>query len=214
VGAPRARHAILRSRRAAARIARPLNASVRCHVSPLAKSLFGISLGALTFLICLRIAIPKLVVGENVGYLSNAIWALSFTSGLAEWRGMFALKTFLSARALAAQAIVPITAGFIYVLCGYRPGNRSQLVEDHSAIRDDGPKGGKSQPAPKATISDSRCCHDYSESGTAIGPTWHLTTRSSGPAHYPRGRASSAPAILRRPRACSARVRPLNAGVR
>jgi len=41
-----------------------------------------------------------------------------------------------------------------------------------------------------------------------------LTTRSSRPAHHPRGRASVFPTVRRRPRAFGLRGRPLNASVR
>ena len=55
-------------------------------MSLLAKLFFLVALGSLLALIGLRVLDPNIVVGTNVGFGINAVWAFSFPLGLTEWK--------------------------------------------------------------------------------------------------------------------------------
>ena len=97
-----------------------------------------------------------------------------------------------SGRQLRGLALASVSVGFMVGLSGFRRCSCGQI---HSSVR--------SQPGPLfdaaagARVLSAQELMQLSQSFTH----GRLTTRSSGPAQYPRGRASGAPAILRRPRA-------------
>ncbi|MHB8624169.1 MAG: hypothetical protein ACYC9J_11820 [Sulfuricaulis sp.] len=91
----------------------PLEDTVRCHINYLAKLFFGVSVGALLGLVCLRYAQPQIVVGTSTGFWINVIWGFSFSSGVAEWNGL--LNRLGLFRYWYTKAIIGITTLYI---CG------------------------------------------------------------------------------------------------